>query len=492
MNNGNKGKISALFFAVAGMELSWLFAVAALLLALFDGSYLSLPHALAAFFLGTFLTLYLRSKNWRVITRLALHLLFFAGVVLHSLYASAYRWGAFRNPEWLGEFWRGSRATEEGLFWLTAVFVAVLFWSSGIFMARRPLAYHTVTTRFDAGIGIFILILILSGATGLLEGTVMLLLFPFFLCSLTAIALAHNRQGDARGVFLQQYRGSGPVITFAFAVLLGGSAVLLLFYPFLTQAAAAGYAALQHYGPSLSGFLGKLILTLFGYGSRLRRNAPVETSQDSFLLELLPPEDASSGFFELLLGWGAAALLVLLFLFVGGWCLWRLCRWLWSGRGAAAEGWCLLAALLAYLRRSRFLLGRGLHRFGRFCFRLFAGPKEADAAHFFAGLLSWGRGSGIARLAVETPQEYGELLGECFPAVRREIEIVVHCYQEEVYGGIKLNEMQRYRLRRAWRRLLSPRYWPLRLYHRLLGQDARPGRPAGAVGSGTVCSSPLS
>lgn len=465
--------MTVLFFAAAGMELSWLFAAAALLLALFGGSYLSLPHALAAFFLGALLTLYMQKQKWRIITRLAVQILFFSMVVLHSLYASAYRWGSFVDEQWLGEFFRGSYATTEGLLWLTAVFVAVLFWSGGVFLARRSLSYYTLTIRFDVGIAAFLLILIVSGVTNILVRPIMLLLFPFFLFSMPAIALAHNRQGDAQGVFLQKYRGSGPVITFTVAVILGGSAVLLLFYPLLTQAAEAGYAALQYYGPSLTDFLGRLILILFGYGARLRRNAPAPSTEESFLLEPMVAEEGEAGFWELLISYGSIVILGLLFLFISGWFLWRLCLWLWSGKEKPGVRRSLGETLLYYLQRCRYLLQRASSGLRHFVSCLLSKKTEPDAAHFFANLLAWGCRSGFARFAAETPREYGLLLGQSFPAVQREIEIVVNCYHEEIYGEANLNVGQKEQLRRAWRILCSPRYWPLRLYNRFLWYGGR-------------------
>jgi len=49
-------------------------------------------------------------------------------------------------------------------------------------------------------------------------------------------------------------------------------------------------------------------------------------------------------------------------------------------------------------------------------------------------LLSWGHRSGIPHFPNETPKEYGLRLNYHFPALKREIGLIIDAFNREVYG----------------------------------------------------------
>lgn len=462
----NSKKTPLLILAAAGMELSWLMAAAVLLLSFVGVSPLALPQALAAFLMGTGLTLFMQKRKWRIIYRMAPHIMIIFALLLLSLYGISHGGILFRD--WLEAFWQGPQDMRQGLLWAAVFFVILIFWGGGLCLARRSLAYFTTTSRFDVGIAMFILIFIIAGVTGAPVMPLMLFLFPFFLTSMVAIALARNQKGDERGVFQLKYRGNGPILAFAAAVLLGGGTVILFLLPFLTLAAEAGYSAMMEYGTPLSILLGRLILFMFGYGRQMRRSVPVEDAGTSYLIDPESVAGGETGFWGLLVSWASVGLIIAAGLFVAGWSLWHLLRWLLSGAENSGERWGMREILLSCLQKLRSVWQR-MQRWIRGSLSFLAREqKRAEAAYFFRRLRLWGRWSGFDCLAADTPQEYGLILGHHFPEAHAEIELIIHCFHEEVYGEMLLDRGQKRRLRRAWRRLCSPRRWPVRFYKRLV------------------------
>lgn len=59
--------------------------------------------------------------------------------------------------------------------------------------------------------------------------------------------------------------------------------------------------------------------------------------------------------------------------------------------------------------------------------------------------------------------EYGLRLKYQFPSLRKEIDLIIKAFNQEVYGEIILNDQQWTEAESAWRKLRSPLHWPLRL-----------------------------
>ena len=85
------------------------------------------------------------------------------------------------------------------------------------------------------------------------------------------------------------------------------------------------------------------------------------------------------------------------------------------------------------------------------------------AIQFYSALLKWGRRSGLPHLLSETPVEYGSRLKMQFPSLTGEIGGIVEAFNLEVYGEVALDDEQMSLAKLSWRRLRSPRYWPIRL-----------------------------
>jgi hypothetical protein len=104
---------------------------------------------------------------------------------------------------------------------------------------------------------------------------------------------------------------------------------------------------------------------------------------------------------------------------------------------------------------------------------LFFRPRKT-AAEFYAALQKWGRRTGLARLAQETPTEYGGRMTTALPRLEPEFRVIIDAFNEEVYGETRLDEVGLATTRKAMRRLRRPSLWFSRM--RLLFVSPRRAR----------------
>jgi hypothetical protein len=114
----------------------------------------------------------------------------------------------------------------------------------------------------------------------------------------------------------------------------------------------------------------------------------------------------------------------------------------------------LIAKLIALLGALFQLAWSGL---------LFLLRRIDSAAAVYAGLLRWGRRSGVPAVASETPLEYGTRLMQRFPQLQTEIETIIEAFNREIYGQIQSEQRILTRIRTARRRMRNPRHWPSRM-----------------------------
>lgn len=469
--NNQTGTGYLLYFASAGMELAWLLAAFILALNLAGVPPLFLLQAIAAFILAALLTSFTGKSGLRIIFRIGLHLFAMTALLLSTLdTVTAY----FRNDSpkitaILDRVSAGPQTNLEGLGWALAFIIILTMHISGTSLARRELSYRNITTRFDIGITAFIFLFIIAGALNSNVLPALNLMFAFFVFSLPAIAMARYRQAGTKSAFILRYRGSGPILIFTVFVLSTGSGIALLFYPFLFQAAQAGHSALGQYGQPLVDLFTRIVLFLFKRRSRMDEQ-PSSSITGTDYIDALPSGNGQAGFMENIFLWGMIILVasvVLIGLYFG---LRFFLRWLISGakddsgEQHLSPGVVLLRLLQNIVYRCRaaaawFKATASRHK--RF--------EAGDATYLFRQLLAWGAKSGRPRRQNETPLEYSESLKELFPVLEKEIILIAHNFNREIYGSLAPGPGQKKILFRAWRRLLHPVFWPARFRTRLVG-----------------------
>jgi hypothetical protein len=86
-----------------------------------------------------------------------------------------------------------------------------------------------------------------------------------------------------------------------------------------------------------------------------------------------------------------------------------------------------------------------------------------SAATVYAGVLLWGRRSGLPRVPSETPSEYEIKLKHQFPKLKEEIEMIIEAFNREVYGEIMTEKRSLGDIAAALSRMRSFRHWPSRM-----------------------------
>ncbi len=423
-------------------------------------------EAMAAFGLAAVLTFVSLGKGWRIIQVLGLQLTGFLLAFLRIVYVF-HEWShPFIGTDWLLECVHRTRGPLEWLSLVLILIWALLFWLGGVSLAKKPKTYLTVCARFDLGVAfLFALFLIkflirIKGGPDIEEPLSGLLLLPFFLFGLLAIGLARN-QGHAQRGFLSGYRGLGVVLSFSAVVLLFGAGLVLLFYPYLTVAAEAGYGVLKVAARPVGSVLIGTLLFVF---------APRRMLQLALRkMRLDPPASSSGGDISVSdaagdLGWWAGPIVeairflllsiaVLAILALVGLLLRFLFKWLLS-RTPVRRG--------RYDRRSLFSrlvkIWEAISGFFRAVIGRM-GKRRKGAVQLYAALLGWGHRSGVPRFLSETPMEYGRRLMQLFPDLGREVASIVEVFNQEVYGGRTAEDQRLAPAQRAWERLRSPLHW---------------------------------
>jgi hypothetical protein len=295
-----------------------------------------------------------------------------------------------------------------------------------------------------------------KGGIEVRDPTTELLLFPFFVFGLTAIGLARNR-GSGQRDYLSGYREIGVILSFTFVVLLFGTGLVLLFLPYLTLAAEMGYGALKSVTEPLGPIFVSIVRFIFGYRRSLPMGgsaAPGEGKGDA-----LPPVESSwwTEFFEKVLSFGLLGLAGLVFLALAGFALWHLFRWLLSRTSSSKDPQRKINLFSLWIARIRLLLSFFWSRI------LLRAQGRKGTVQLYASLLGWGHHSGLPHFVSETPNEYGLRLGRRFPALKKEIGVIIKAFNQEVYGERVAEEQQLKIAHLAWRKLCSPLHWLIRL-----------------------------
>ena len=473
MKNEKRG---LLLFASGGMELSWLYAWATFTTAPLSHRLFPLPEVMGTFTLAAALTIVTQEKGWRRIWIVGIQTAGFLLAALRVVYVFNYRLYPFFSQTWLKVlFSEPGSPVEWQLFLLLSLFWTLMFWVGGVKLVRRSISYQTLCSRFDLGIAVFgslflIKLLLLRNGASIHDPMSGVLTVPFFLFGLLSIGLVRNRAHVSKH-YLSGYRGVGVIVSFAVLVLIFGAGLIFLFLPQLTVAAEVGYEMLKKGTRPLTPILVSILRFLF----MPRRSVPSNTgSQEA---ELMPSIENSgrTGLLETILGWGVGSLVGLIALILAGFGVWYIVRWLLSKTPANERRQNQKGLIVLWIMRLRAMLLLCWEQ----VFRRVQGYRRA--AQLYRALLDWGRYSGLPHRLTETPLEYGSRLKHHFPAVQKEIELIIEVFHQEIYGELILNTQQFTTAHRALQRLHSPFYWPSRLRSWVLQPGGAKGNKEGSI-----------
>ncbi len=442
----------AIQLLAAGMEVAWLAPWAAFATAASLQRPFPLLAGTAVLLGGYLLTRLQAGRGWLVLAVLLAQvagLLAGGAAIVHGIYVPE---RPLLDSAWLAAVLAAPRDPAEWLAFGVSLLWPILFWISGVLLARRPVAPLALVGRLDVGLGAFFVLFFVkftaaSHGVELPDPVSLPFLLSFLLASLLALGLLRLTAEPGRS-FLPGFRGLGIFLAFGGAAVLFAALLALFALPYLTVAAEAGLVVLQHAGAAVSPLLLWVLRLLFAPQTLRARPAPAPAGPP--VPPPVPPEPGGwLALLDLLFRWAAVVLVGLAALALAGLMLYLLLAFLFSRtarapRPARAAGpdwravWQRLRGLLATLRRPR------------------------RAPELYARLLGWARRSGLRARRSETPTEFGRRLAERFPRLREEVGAIVHAFNLEAYAEVRLPAEQLARAGRAWRRLRSPRAWPAR------------------------------
>ncbi len=450
--------------ALLGMDLSWLYGWASLIM--LAGFRQPLPHltALGIAMLATLLTVSHHRRGWRIYQIGALHLtalLLACAVLIYGVETPAY---SFFEMAWGADFFTMSRTPLHWLRLAVTLCCCCALWITGTRLALLPRSHVTVSNHFDFGVIALVLLHLLEMLL-LVEGGIILtglslprLLLAFFAFTVPAFCLARCGTGQGTSGFISGFRGIGAAVSFLALVLLLGGGVTALSLPYLAVAAETGVAVLKTVTAPLCALLLRILTFVFGPG-RLRSDAAGSGSAADASIQLIAEQPVQGWLLlvqKILLVF-AAGLGVLLALALCALLVWQLVWWLTKKTDRAVPGpspWRLFWQLLRTILAAVMVLPGKLRGTGR--------PSRSPV-QLYLSLMNWGAVSGLPLAPSETPREYGRRLIKRLPAVTDEIELIIAVHNASVYGG---RTGQGERLHHAWAactRLRSPRLWPVRL-----------------------------
>ena len=446
-----------------GMNLSWLYGWAAVLMLAGFGRLFPQSDAIMLSGLAVLLTLFTRRRGWRNVYIVGLHLVVLILACGAVLYHFAQTGMPFYRVVWLVELFSRTKSPGQWLLLGVALGWGLAFWAAGTRLAARPRNHITISNYFDAGIIAFVLLHLLEailkteGGIVLTELSLPRIFLAFFLFGVVAFCLARC-QGQGRSDFLVGFRGIGVVLGFASLMLALGGGLIALFLPVLTAAAKTGVAVLQTVSAPAGALLVKILTFFFGHARMKQDQAGTQSGQDALLQTITGWQ--LEGWLVLLqeallvLTIGVIFLLALALTVLVGW---QLVWWLAQKTGKASPGpspWRMVWAMIVKIAAAFAGKLRRLRR---------PSSRAADPVQLYRTLTIWGERSGLALLPSETPSQYGSRLIRRFPAVQDEIRTIIRIHDEAVYGQRRNLSCQMEKARLSNRRLHAPRVWPVRL-----------------------------
>jgi hypothetical protein len=440
------------------MEFTWRYAWTFFLTLLLLNRPLLMLESLAVFALAYVVTVITEHGFRRFYQSVSLHIVGFTIAGLFTIYRYHYPDAPFFQFSWVAQ---ELIRLQHPLRWFIHLLLwacLLLFWTGARAMVRRAPDYFPVCLQFDRGLSALFLVLLIrfiveiKGGPRLVDPVTFYLLFAYFTFSMIAISLS-RKQNEVQRTYRPGYHGIGVILSATAIIITGGAILTALFLPYLAQVADSAHGVLKETTEPMGPVIVSLIRFLFSMGKY--RREMVSGFDGGSMGERLYPD----GEFGLAqgLGWFLLAVVGLITLWLCGHLIHFLVRRLMKKERRDKPGQSLMALLSGLLS----IIGAVFRlAMSGMCFLV---RRIDSTATIYAGMLRWGRRSGMPAKACETPLEYGNRLTHVFPQLQTEIEMIVDAFNREFYGQISIPENALSRTRAARRRMGNPRHWPSRI-----------------------------
>ncbi|MBN2032954.1 MAG: hypothetical protein JW836_06725, partial [Deltaproteobacteria bacterium] len=297
-----------------GMLLSWVYAWASLIMPMLGHRPFPLPEGALVLAVVTMITLLHRGRGWRIISIIAIHAVGFLLAALRIIYVH-FEWSyPFWSPEWVVTLLSQQGSVLEWMITLLIIFWAAVLWIGGTKIACKPADLFAISSRFDLGAALFLLLLLIQllmvgkGVNLNPDCNCESSFLAFFVLGLLGMGM--SRYGDSAGrSHFTAYRGIGVILSFVFFVVLLGGGLVILFLPALIGAAELGHDLLKTVAEPLLPVLVTVLRFILVKGCRGARDelpsAKPEVAGPNFSLD---GGSGGGGILEVIMIWGFAIL----------------------------------------------------------------------------------------------------------------------------------------------------------------------------------------
>jgi hypothetical protein len=439
------------------MMLSSFYACTSFILACISQKPIPLSEAGMILFMATLITAIHSRRGWRRIYVIGLHLLgllFAFSRLCHNYYGLESPFWSFR---WVQEFFMLERPAASGFVLVLILLCIWILWFCGIRLFTRPTDQTTISDRFDFGLGYLVLLLLIKlviavkGVSIPVEHSATRPIISFMILGLFSMGIVRNSSPSQIGG-ITYFKGAGIAMTFTFTILMLGGGLFILFLPEFQNLAETSADLLK----TMTKPLGPIVVALirFTLGKGWWGQSWEDAISDG--PSATPQTSGGAGVFEFM----AACLfvgLIITILLGFGFIFYHLLNWLRSKTAAEKERVGIWKLLLSFIHAAKQLFSSLRGRI------LSDRDGSYTAEKFYQNLLRWGRFSGLSHAVFETPKEYANRLGHCFPQIEKEIRLIVHLHDEAIYGCVSPHSHQISRARLALRRIRNPLLWLARI-----------------------------
>lgn len=440
--------------ACAGMDLSWIYAALSLIFAIGRQLVLPWPEITWIYGIAMLVTWLLHDRGWRIYQVLFIHLIGLSLAGLHLAFVFG-RWTLprdfFLSRQWLA----GLLAFKTPLDWALLLMIstlAIVLWWMGSVLVSKPQSSEMVAVRFDKGVGILGLVVLLEATTRISNPLIHRAIFSFFSFGIPALVLSQNRDKTAKQ-FLPGARLTG-ITVFTGTVIVGGLLLVKFGTQLLAKIAQTGYQGLKTLLTPLSPYLINLLRTILGGFNHVQVNTTETTNPDPGPISKATSGLGKSWWWKIVLVGMAliAAVVAITFLVM-------ILKWLWEKLKAPTKKgdrtplgwnsfwtcWKRLYAILTVFW-DQVIFHRGIIR------------KPDGATKYYHQLLTWGKFKGLSKLNFETPTEYGQRLAATYPGLEPEIGSITQSFNAQYYGAQAPNPQELILLKTAARKLRKFRW----------------------------------
>jgi hypothetical protein len=232
----NENPKKVLILSSGGMILSAFYACTSFIFASISQKPLSLSDAGVILFMAALITSIHSQRGWHRIYIIGLHawgLMFAILRLCHNYYRFESSFWLFR---WVQEFLMLERPATSWFALILILFCIIILWYCGIRLVTRPTDQTTISHRFDTGLGLLLLLLVIKlviATKGLAipsEHSATRPIISFFILGLFSLGIVRNSRTSQVGG-ITYFKGIGIAMTFTFIILMLGGGLFILFLP---------------------------------------------------------------------------------------------------------------------------------------------------------------------------------------------------------------------------------------------------------------------